>query len=238
MKLISLPKILLLLLLLFIFACSNKNIGIPVIDFPIEPISDYEKSRGIIPVYPDNVWKYKITYFDGTPRSMQLASHGNYIDNPLVLDFEYDTLSMKIQAFPLMFTKDGDPYYYYVPFQDGILGLKKGRIGNKLKTHLIYFNDTSKYDIRYNALFQGTADITTPAGEFHCHVIKNYKDFTGSEINDLDTENFSSYDYYLVYISPGIGIIRTESYTNRNQLKMQMNLTEYQINRVKKSEFD
>ena len=111
--------------------------------------------------------------------------------------------------------------------------MKKDAESSKLSSHLIYYNDPSKYNIRYNAVYQGTETISTPAGEFTCQVVKRYTSASIDRDGILDQVMIPLYDYLLIYLSPGIGIIRTESYSNKGNPTMRMDLKFYNIYQLK-----
>ena len=77
-----------------VLASCSSNIKVPVVDFQIEAVSEYDKSRGIIPVYSKNNWEYQVNYFNplsGEPANRGISTYFVSLGAPIVLELEIDS---------------------------------------------------------------------------------------------------------------------------------------------------
>ena len=207
-------------LLIILISCSSIPLmEVPKIDFKIEPVAESEQNKSIIPLASGNTWEYSVEFFEknndnrtysiklGNPKEITLS-----INNPVTLS-----------SYPLIFEHSDNENYFYTAHKTGVIGINYIKYldesASKYVPDLVFFQDTAKYDIKYNSVYEGTRVVATKKGDFKCQVIKHFEKSAQDGFAELDTTRLHQYDYSLVYIAPGVGIIQTEKFVRNKRAK-------------------
>lgn len=207
-------------LLIILISCSSVPLlQVPQIDFKIEPAAEADQSNAIIPLAYGNTWEYSIEYFD---ENTDNRTYSIRLGNPKEITLTINN-PVKVNAYPLIFENSDNESYFYAAHKTGVIGVNYIKYldesASKYMPDLVFFQDSTKYDIKYNSVYEGTRVVSTKKGDFKCQIIKRFENPVQGGSAELDTTRLRQYDYSLVYIAPGVGIIQTERFVRNKRLK-------------------